>query len=141
MIRLFIVFASLCLILSPLNGLAKSGGKKGGGKEHRTVTNKGASPSDSAYEHASDNASFKRGESGEDGAGGKGKWKGKKKQKGEDEDGDHDYGTTDEDSDSNQDLDQDQSGLNEDSDDGGKVYTKEKARQKDKRKQKGEKQE
>ena len=136
MIRLFIVFASLCLILSPLNGLAKNSGKQGGGKKHRAVTNKGASPSDSAYEHASDNASFKRGDSDDNGAGDKGKWKGKRKQKGQNEDGDLDYGTTDENSDQD-----DQSDLSEDSDDGGKVYTKEKARHKDQRKKKGEKQE
>ena len=59
--RLMILFCCICLILAPGAVLAKKGSKGQG---------KGPTPNESAYEHASDNAKFKR---GEDWQGGKGK--------------------------------------------------------------------
>ena len=59
--QLLILICSICLILAPGAVLAKKTNKGQG---------KGPTPNESAYEHASDNAKFKR---GEDWQGGKGK--------------------------------------------------------------------
>jgi hypothetical protein len=59
--RLVILICSISLILAPGAVLAKKGNKGQG---------KGPTPNESAYEHASDNARFKR---GDDWQGGKGK--------------------------------------------------------------------
>ena len=59
--QLMILICSICLILAPCAALAKQTGKGQG---------KGPTPNESAYEHASDNAKFKR---GTDWQGGQGK--------------------------------------------------------------------
>ena len=59
--KLLIVICAFLLILAPMSVMAKNSGK---GKD------KGPSPNESAYEHASDNAKFKR---GDDWQGGNGK--------------------------------------------------------------------
>ena len=61
--KLIVVICTICLILAPMSVMAKNSGKgKGKGK--------GPNPNESAYEHASDNAKFKR---GDDWQGGNGK--------------------------------------------------------------------
>ena len=59
--RLLLVICAVLLAMAPTSAVAKNSGKEKG---------QGPSPSSSAYEHASDNAKFKR---GDDWQGGQGK--------------------------------------------------------------------
>jgi hypothetical protein len=64
--QILVLIFSVCLILAPAATIAKKSGKGQG---------QGPTPNESAYENASDNAKFKR---GEDWQGGQGKHKGDK---------------------------------------------------------------
>ena len=59
--KLLVIICTFLLVLTPMSVMAKNSGKGKG---------KGPTPNESAYEHASDNAKFKR---GDDWQGGNGK--------------------------------------------------------------------